>query len=81
MKNEDLIGGILWILGVATVFLVTTAVAVAMARDGLVLWDDARDAVRGLSIFSTILVGAVVLIHTKAGRANKEEWVYADSCG
>lgn len=71
MKNEDLIGGILWILGVATVFLVTTAVA--MARDGLVLWDDARDAVRGLSIFSTILVGAVVLIHTKAGRANKEE--------
>lgn len=73
MRNEDLIGGILWILGVATVFLVTTAVAVAMARDGLVLWEEAREAVRTMSIFSTVLVGAVVLIHTKVGRANKEE--------
>jgi hypothetical protein len=73
VKNEDLIGGILWILGVATVFLLTSAVAVAMARDGLVLWEDAREAVRTLSIFSTILVGAVVLIRSKFGRANKEE--------
>jgi hypothetical protein len=73
VQNEDLIGGILWVLGVATVFLVTTAVAVTMARDGLVLWDDARDAVCSLSTFSTIPVGVVVLVHTKAGRANKEE--------
>jgi hypothetical protein len=73
VKNEDLIGGILWILGVATVFLITSAVAVAMARDGLVLWEDAREVVRTLSVFSTILVGAVVLIRSKVGRANKEE--------
>jgi len=72
VKNEELIGGILWLLGVATVFLLATAVALAMARDGLVLWDEAREAVRVLTVFSTVLVGVVVIVHTKGSYADKE---------
>jgi len=68
VKELDLIGGILWLLGVATVYLLATAIAIAMARDGLVLWDDANEAVTALSTFSTLLVGAVVVVHFKGGR-------------
>ncbi|HXV62576.1 MAG TPA: hypothetical protein VEK15_17890 [Vicinamibacteria bacterium] len=71
MNNEDVVGGILWLLGVATLFLLATAVALAMARDGLVLWDQAKEAVRALSTFSTLLVGVVVVVHLKGTRAKK----------
>lgn len=71
MKNEDLIGGILWLLGVATVFLLATAVALAMARDGLVLWNEATEAVRTMSLFATVLVGVVVAVHTKGSHVKK----------
>lgn len=73
MKELDLIGGILWLLGVATVFLLATAVAIAMARDGLVLWEDAKEAVTALSTFSTLLVGAVVIVHFKGSREKEKE--------
>lgn len=63
MSNESLVSGILWLLGVATVFLLATAIAMAMARDGVVLWDEASDAVRALSALSTIMVGAVAVVH------------------
>lgn len=69
--NDDLVGGVLWLLGVATLFLLATAVALAMARDGLVLWDEAKEAVRALSTFSTLLVGVVVAVHLKGTRAKK----------
>lgn len=72
MSNEELVNGILWLLGVATVFLLATAVAMAMARDGLLLWDHATAAVRALSTLSTMLVGAVAIVHVKSGRAKKD---------
>ena len=72
MKNNDLLTGVLWLLGVATVFLIATAVAMAAARDGLVLWHEASAAVRALSTISTLMVAAVALIHTKNGRAKKD---------
>ena len=72
MTNEDLLSGVLWLLGVATVFLISTAVAMAAARDGLVLWHEASDAVRALSTVATILVAAVGVIHMKSGRAKKD---------
>lgn len=68
-KNEDWLNGILWLLGVATMFLLATAVALAMARDGLVLWDEATAAVRALSMLSTMMVGAVAVFRWKSGRA------------
>ena len=64
--NEDWISGILWLLGVATTFLLATAVAMAMARDGLVLWDEATEAVRALSALCTMMVGAVAIVHVKS---------------
>lgn len=71
MSNENLVSGILWLLGVATVFLLTTAVAMAMARDGVVLWDDATDAVRALSTLCTMMVGAVGVVHVMSGRTKR----------
>lgn len=72
MKNEDLLSGVLWLLGVAAIFLIATAVAMAAARDGLVLWEEATAAVRALSTISTMLVAAVAVIHMKIGRAKKD---------
>ena len=72
MKTEDLLSGVLWLLGVATVFLIATAVAMAAARDGLVLWDEASAAVQALSTISTMTVAAVGVIHMKIGRAKKD---------
>lgn len=61
------------ILAVATIYLLITGVAVAMARDGLVLWQDASDAVEVLSTFATLMVGAVALAHTTGRRAKPEK--------
>jgi multisubunit Na+/H+ antiporter MnhF subunit len=75
LSNENLVSGILWLLGVATVFLLATAIAMAMARDGIVLWDEATDAVRALSTLCTMTVGAVAAVHLMSGRTkptNKE---------
>lgn len=72
MNNDEWISGILWLLGVATMFLLATAIAMAMARDGLVLWNEATDAVRVLSTLSTIMVGAVVGFRL-SGRTKKEK--------
>jgi uncharacterized protein YaaW (UPF0174 family) len=72
VKNEDWINGILWLLGVATMYLLVTAIAMAMARDGLLLWDEATATVRALSALSTMMVGAVAIVHWKSGRAKKE---------
>jgi hypothetical protein len=72
VNNEDLLSGVLWLLGVATVFLIATAVAMAAARDGLVLWHEASAAVRALSTISTMLVAAVGVIHMRSGRAKKD---------
>jgi hypothetical protein len=72
LSNENLVSGILWLLGVATVFLLATAIAMAMARDGVVLWDDATNAVRALSTLSTMMVGAVAIVHLKSGRPKKD---------
>jgi hypothetical protein len=72
LKNDDLLSGILWLLGVATVFLISTAVAMAAARDGLVLWHEASAAVRALSMICTLMVAGVALIHMKIGRAKKD---------
>jgi hypothetical protein len=72
LSNENLVSGILWLLGVATMFLLATAIALAMARDGIVLWDDATEAVRTLSTLSTMMVGAVAIVHLKS-RAKKKE--------
>jgi hypothetical protein len=72
LKNDDLLSGVLWLLGVATVFLISTAVAMAAARDGLVLWHEASAAVRALSTISTLMVAAVAVIHMKSGRAKKD---------
>jgi hypothetical protein len=72
VKNDDLLSGVLWLLGVATVFLISTAVAMAAARDGLVLWHEASAAVRALSTISTMIVAAVAVIHMKSGRAKKD---------
>jgi hypothetical protein len=71
VNNDEWISGILWLLGVAVMFLLATAVAMAMARDGLVLWNEATDAVRALSTLSTIMVGAVVGFRL-SGRTKKE---------
>jgi hypothetical protein len=76
LSNENLVSGILWLLGVATVFLLLTAIAMAMARDGVVLWDDATNAVRALSTLCTIMVGAVAIVHLVGERsksANKKD--------
>jgi hypothetical protein len=54
------------------VFLIATAVAMAAARDGLVLWHEASAAVRALSTISTMLVAAVGVIHMRSGRAKKD---------
>ncbi len=64
MKDKELIGGAVLILAVAAIYLLMAAVAIAMARDGLVLWQDASEAVETLSTFATLMVGAVVLAHT-----------------
>jgi uncharacterized protein YaaW (UPF0174 family) len=72
VKDDEWISGILWLLGLATMFLLATAVAMAMARDGLVLWNEATDAVRALSTLSTIMVGAVVGFRL-SGRTKKEK--------
>ena len=69
MKDEDLVGGCVLILAVATIYLLMTGVAIAMARDGLVLWEDASAAVESISTFATLTVGAVVIAHATAGRA------------
>jgi hypothetical protein len=71
LKNEDLLSAILWLLGLATVFLLTTAVALAMARDGLVLWDQATSAVQALSTICTMMVAVVAIVHLKSGRPDK----------
>ena len=63
MKDEDLISGSLLILAVATIYLILTGLAVAMAREGFVLWTQAKDWVQSLSTFSTLVVGAVVFVH------------------
>jgi hypothetical protein len=76
LSNENLVSGILWLLGVATVFLLATAIAMAMARDGVVLWDDATNAVRALSTLCTMMVGAVAIVHIVGERgksANKKD--------
>lgn len=73
MKDKDLVGGCVLILAVATIYLLMTGVAVAMARDGLVLWQDASDAVEVLSTFATLMVGAVALAHTTGRRAKPEK--------
>ena len=73
MKDKDLIGGCVLILAVATIYLVMTGIAIAMARDGLVLWQDASDAVEVLSTFASLMVGAVVLAHTTSSRAKAEK--------
>jgi hypothetical protein len=72
VNNDEWISGILWLLGLATMFLLATAIAMAMARDGLVLWNEATDAVRALSTLSTIMVGAVVGFRL-SGRTKKEK--------
>ncbi len=61
------------ILAVATIYLLMTGIAIAMARDGLVLWQDASDAVEVLSTFATLMVGAVVLAHATSTRAKPEK--------
>jgi len=68
VKEKDVIGGCVLILAVATIYLLMTGIAIAMARDGLVLWQDASDAVKVISTFATLLVGAVVLAHATAAR-------------
>ncbi len=73
MKDEDLVSGCVLILAVATVYLLMAGVAIAMARDGLVLWDDASAAVEAISTFATLTVGAVVIAHTTAGHAKAEK--------
>jgi len=73
VKDNDLIGGAILILAVATIYLLMTAVAIAMARDGLVLWEDASDAVEALSTFSTLMVVAVVLAHASSRRQKAEK--------
>ncbi len=73
MKEKDLISGCVLILAVATIYLLMTGIAIAMARDGIVLWLDASDAVEVISTFATLMVGAVVLAHATASRANPEK--------
>ena len=73
MKEKDLIGGCVLILAVATIYLLMTGIAIAMARDGLVPWQDASDAVKVLSTFATLMVGAVVLAQATASRGNPEK--------
>ena len=70
MKEKD---GCVLILAVATIYLLMTGIAIAMARDGLVLWQDASDAVEVLSTFATLMVGAVVLAHATSTRAKPEK--------
>ncbi len=73
VKDKDLIAGCVLILAVTTIYLLMTGVAIAMARDGLVLWQDASDAVEVISTFATLLVGAVVLAHATSSRAKTEK--------
>ena len=72
MKEKDAVGGCVLILAVATIYLLMTGIAIAMARDGLVLSQDASDAVEVISTFATLMVGAVVLAHVTAARAKPE---------
>jgi hypothetical protein len=73
VKEKDVIGGCVLILAVATIYLVMTGVAIAMARDGLVLWQDASEAVEVLSTFATLMVGAVVVAHATSSAGAKPE--------
>ena len=73
MQEKDVIGGCVLILAVATIYLLLTGIAIAMARDGLVLWQDASDAVEVISTFATLMVGAVVLAHATGTRAKPEK--------
>ncbi len=73
MKDEDLVSGCVLILAVATIYLLMAGVAIAMARDGLVLWEDASAAVEAISTFATLTVGAVVIAHSTGGRAKAEK--------
>jgi hypothetical protein len=61
VKDEDFIRPVLLVLGIACMFLVSSSIAAAMARDGLVPWADAHNAVRGLCVFSTVMVALVAL--------------------
>jgi len=73
VQEKDVIGGCVLILAVATTYLLITGIAIAMARDGLVLWQDASDAVEVISTFATLMVGAVVLAHATGARAKPEK--------
>ena len=73
MKDDDLVNGCVLILAVATIYLLMAAVAIAMARDGLVLWEDASAAVEAISTFATLTVGAVVFAHSTSARAKAEK--------
>lgn len=73
MKNDDWIRPLLLVLGVAGMFLVSTGIAVAMARDGLVTWTDAHGAVRALSTCSTILVALVGVTHALERRKKERK--------
>ncbi len=73
MKDEDLVSGCVLILAVATIYLLMAGVAIAMARDGLVLWEDASAAVETISTFATLTVGAVVIAHSTSGRAKAQK--------
>ena len=73
MNDEDLVSGCVLILAVATIYLLMAGVAIAMARDGLVLWEDASAAVEAISTFATLTVGAVVIAHSTSGRAKAEK--------
>ena len=72
MQEKDVIGGCVLILAVATIYLLMTGIAIAMARDGLVLWQDASDAVEVISTFATLMVGAVVLAHATRAKPEKK---------
>ena len=73
MQEKDVIGGCVLILAVATIYLLMTGIAIAMARDGLMLWQDASDAVEVLSTFATLMVGGVVLAHATGSLAKPEK--------
>jgi len=73
VKDEDLVSGSVLILAVATVYLLMAGVAIAMARDGLVLWEDASAAVEAISTFAALAVGAVVIAHSTTGHAKAQK--------
>ena len=73
MKDDGLVGSFVMILSVATIYLLMAGVAIAMARDGLVLWADASDAVELLSMFATFAVCAVVFVQAVRPAAKETE--------